>query len=184
MESIGEQVGIDPLLAIAIVRQESRFNPEAKSLAAARGLMQVVPVTFERLRQDLKRPELKLEQLHQPEVGLELGMTYLKYLGERFGGRPELVVAAYNGGPENVDRWMSQARSDDLLDFLAVISFKETRDYVRIVIDNWWVYCDLYRDGQEPPRRMLTAAANPAPPEKGVWMPASPAATPPAAPAP
>jgi soluble lytic murein transglycosylase len=121
--------------------------------------MQIVPVTLERLREQMGRPELGLEELHQPDVGLELGMFYLRQLGEKFGGRPEVVLAAYNAGPENAERWLSQIKSDDLLDFLTTISFKETRDYVRIVLYNRWLYYDLYRQGQDPPRLMILGQA-------------------------
>jgi peptidoglycan lytic transglycosylase len=154
-EALAGRLGVDPLLAVAVVRQESRFNPQARSLAAARGLMQIVPVTFEGLRQEIGRPELGLDDLQRPEVNLELGIAYLKDLGERFGGRPEVVLAAYNAGPANAERWLAQTRGGDQLDFLAAITFKETRDYVRFVLDNWWTYYSLYRGGQTPPRQML-----------------------------
>jgi soluble lytic murein transglycosylase len=160
MEELGRRLGVEPLLAIAVIRQESRYDPGAKSLAAARGLMQVVPVTFELLSRQLGREDLKIEDLHRPEIGIEMGMTYLRSLGERYGGRPEVVLAAYNAGPENAERWLEQVRGDDLLDYLAVISFKETRDYVRIVMNNWRIYHELYR-GSEPPRRMLTDLEQP-----------------------
>jgi soluble lytic murein transglycosylase len=158
IEELAGRIGVDPLLAVAVMRQESRFNPEARSFAAARGLMQIVPVTFEGLRQWLARPELELEDLHRPEVSLELGMAYLGQLGERFEGRPEVVLAAYNAGPGNAQRWLDQTRGGDLVDFLAAIPFKETRDYVRIVLENWWAYCELYR-GRPPPESILAAPA-------------------------
>ncbi len=154
-KKMASEIGVDPLLVAAIARRESRFNPLAQSLAGARGLMQIVPVTFQQLKTRLRRPELTLEDLFDERTSLELSIHYLRELGDRFEGRPEVVLAAYNAGPANARRWLSQCSCEDPLDFIATISFKETRNYVRFVLDNWWAYNDLYGTPGALPKRML-----------------------------
>ena len=99
--------GLDPELVNAVIWVESRFRPEAKSSAGARGLMQLMPATAAHLAKQLgeRRPKA-----HDPEFNIKAGSYYLSRLLERFDGDERLAVAAYNAGPGNVAKWQSQGK--------------------------------------------------------------------------
>jgi soluble lytic murein transglycosylase len=136
--------GVDPLLLLAIVRQESSFMAGAQSRAGALGLAQVVPATGQSLAQQLGQADrFDPGQLLQPEVNLEYGATYLANVARRYGGRLFPIVASYNAGPGAVDRWLRTFGDDpDLLYELA--PFDETHTYMERVYVNYRFYQRLY----------------------------------------
>jgi soluble lytic murein transglycosylase len=136
--------GVDPFLAAALIRQESMFNPRARSAAGALGLMQVMPKTGQTLARSLGVARFKPELLLQPELNIHLGMRYLADQLAAYGDRIDAVLAAYNAGPARVTRWQNFPEYAHRSLFAERIPFDETRDYVRIVQNNRRIYAALY----------------------------------------
>jgi soluble lytic murein transglycosylase len=136
--------GVDPLLAAALIRQESMFNPEATSPAGAIGLMQIVPHTGEALARRLGVRRFDLDILKHVEFNAHLGMAYLEDQLSSFEGRLPVVLAAYNAGPHRITRWREFPEFQDDELFAERIPFAETRDYVKIVQNNARIYAALY----------------------------------------
>lgn len=128
----GEE-GLDPALVAAIIWQESTFNPGAVSRAGARGLMQVIPRTGRTLAKRLG-VRYRTSALHDPEISLDFGTRYLREMLERFGGRVERALAAYNAGPERVDVWVAGRPDMPADEFIESIPFTETRNYVMTIL--------------------------------------------------
>ena len=134
---------IDPLLVLAVMRQESLFDPEARSSANARGLMQLLPATAHRVaRADPAVSED--DNLTRPERNIQLGVRYLRSLLDLFQGDTLKALAAYNGGENAVEKWERQFASLAADEFVECITFRETRDYVKRVIGNYERYRQLY----------------------------------------
>jgi soluble lytic murein transglycosylase-like protein/lipopolysaccharide biosynthesis regulator YciM len=125
---------VDPLWLHAIIWQESRYNPNARSGAAARGLMQFIPETAQSIGSELGLSDFSVEQLYDPAINIRMGARLWSSLMEKLR-YPEMALAAYNGGPTNVERWKKKgmASPDDLDMFVADIGFTETKRYVMAV---------------------------------------------------
>jgi soluble lytic murein transglycosylase-like protein/TolA-binding protein len=121
---------IDPLWLHAIIWQESKYNPAARSGASARGLMQFIPETAAAVAASAGMPAVSVEKLYDPAVSIQLGAAYWASLIEKMKS-PEMALAAYNGGPDNVQRWMSKSSDPEL--FVSDIGFVETKKYVMLV---------------------------------------------------
>ncbi len=121
---------VEPLWLHAIIWQESKYNPAARSGAGARGLMQFIPETAEAVGASLGLTDLSFNTLYDPAVSIQLGAAYWSSLIEKWKS-PEMALAAYNGGPENVQRWLSKSRDPEL--FVSDIGFVETKKYVMSV---------------------------------------------------
>jgi soluble lytic murein transglycosylase len=143
--------GVDPALVAAIICQESTFNAGAVSSAGARGLMQVIPPTGRSLARSLG-VRYKTAGLHDPATSLGYGTRYLRQLFDRFGGRVERVLAAYNAGPYRVDAWTSGRPEMGDEEFVESIPFTETRQYVMIILANREHYRRIYDLGAAPQR--------------------------------
>jgi soluble lytic murein transglycosylase len=140
------QAGLDPAYVYGLIRQESRFVPDARSHVGASGLMQVMPATARWTAKKLGL-DFKPEQLSEREVNLRLGTGYLKLVLDSFQGSQAMAAAAYNAGPGRPRRW----REGPVLDaavWAENIPFAETRDYVRKVLSNATVYAQLL--GRDP----------------------------------
>ncbi len=144
--------GVDPRLVLAIMRQESGFKPRAKSIAAARGLLQLTPDTAARYAAHVGMNNLRDEDLYRPETSILLGSVYLAELAREFPNLPEAVVASYNGGEDNVARWLKRAGRRDPGVFAAEVGFEETKKYVYIVMANYRAYQELYTKDLGPRR--------------------------------
>lgn len=138
--------GVDPFLAAALIRQESMFNPRARSPVGALGLMQVMPATGRSLARSLGVSRFSEDMLTQPELNVHFGMAYLADQIRNYGDRLDAVLAAYNAGPTRVSRWQDFPEYRDRLLFAERIPYDETRDYVRIVQNNRRIYAVLYGD--------------------------------------
>lgn len=136
---------VDQALMHAIMRQESAFKPRVKSRAGARGLMQLMPNTAKFIRNKQNRPVYSRNALLNPSVNMGLGQDYLQYLMAKLDGNIIKVVASYNAGPGNVNKWIKKdiGKGDPIL-FIESIPFLETRKYVKYVLSNWWMYQDRY----------------------------------------
>ena len=136
---------IEAALTNAITRQESNFDTEAVSSANARGLMQLLPATAQQVARRLNTP-YQLPMLQgNPAFNMRLGSAYLAQMIDRFGGTWPYAIAAYNAGPGRVDEWLQtngDARTATLqmLDWIELIPFAETRNYVQRVLENAVVY--------------------------------------------
>jgi soluble lytic murein transglycosylase len=135
---------LDPYLILALIRQESLFDPQARSPATALGLMQLLPSTAARVARQIGMPPPSNEQLFQPEVNLRLGTQYLKDLLQRYSNDWFKAIAAYNAGESAVDRWEKELQTDDVEEFVERIPYLETRGYVKLVMRNHRIYKRLY----------------------------------------
>lgn len=142
---------VDRALVFALIRQESRFRPDAKSRAGARGLMQLMPATAGFVAKRRFRGSARNELL-DPGLNLRLGQDYVKMLlSERQAGENIFfTMTAYNGGPGNLQKWLKKVdHADDPLLFIESIPSRETRNYVEHVLANLWIY--RHKMGQEAP---------------------------------
>lgn len=135
---------IDPLLVQALTREESYFNHQAVSSSNAKGLMQLIPSTATAVAGWEKLSSFSQFDLFKPEINIRLGTRYLKYTHDTFSGNSMLAVAAYNGGPGNVKKWLNSLSTDDWDQFVENIPLSETRNYVRKVFRSYWAYRDIY----------------------------------------
>ena len=132
----GETIGVDPILVLSLMKQESAFDREAGSSVGASGYMQLMPFTAADVEADVERRDLL-----NPEINIRIGTKYLKKMIERYKGNFALALAAYNSGPTAVDRWIREGRaSRSFLEFVEQIPYKETRDYVGTIFRNYVWY--------------------------------------------
>ena len=136
-----QRQNIDPLLLAALVREESRFDPTAKSWVGATGLAQLMPTTAAWVVKQV--PDVKGRPLTDPHANLSLGAWYLAYTHRFFDQQSMYAVAAYNGGPGAVARWKKTFRGDPD-EFVEAIGYNETRLYVKKVFASYWNYQKLY----------------------------------------
>ncbi len=133
MLQAGKAQNIDPSWLLAIARQESAFNPEARSHAGAMGLMQLMPDTGRLISKIINRPLKRINELYRPERNIELGSAYLRRMYDENQKNPVLATAAYNAGPHRVNKWLP-AHSLDADIWAENIPFNETRHYVQTVM--------------------------------------------------
>lgn len=136
---------LDPYLIAGIIRQETVFNPKARSRANALGLMQLLPSTGQAVarKNSLGGGRISQADLFNPVINIQLGTAYIRELFDRFG-RFEYVAAAYNGGPTRVSRWLNQTPEKEIEDWVEGIPISETRLYVQGVYRNSRQYQRLY----------------------------------------
>lgn len=138
--------GVDPRFVLSIMRQESRFRPEAKSNAAARGLLQFIPSTANQMAGELGLKDFLQDDLYNPRMAVLFGSQYMGNLFRLFPDMPQAVAASYNGGEDNVARWVARARSNDPDRYTLEIGFSQSKDYIYKVTPNYWVYQMLYTE--------------------------------------
>jgi len=138
------EYSLDPYLVASLIKAESNFNSNAKSQKNAFGLMQITDETGRWAAKEMKIDNFNTELLYDPEFNIKMGCWYLKNLKTEFNGNMDVVLAAYNGGRGNVQKWLSSKdHSADGLN-LYYIPFKETDKYVKKVNTNYKVYKFLY----------------------------------------
>jgi soluble lytic murein transglycosylase len=142
--SASKKRGIDPRFILAIIRQESVFKPMAKSPAGARGLLQLTIDAAHKYAPGAGINSLNENQLYQPETSILVGSEYLRELYSLFPNMHEAVAASYNGGEDNVARWVKRAKHKDAGVFTSEVGFDETKNYVQKVLNNYRVYQELY----------------------------------------
>lgn len=143
---------VDPAVTLGIIRQESSFDTAALSPAGALGLMQLMPATARLVGQQIGDPVSTAALLEQPEQNMKLGTAYLHGLIASFNGSLPLAIAAYNAGPTRVTRWLQENGDPrkgqiDMIDWIELIPFNETRNYVQRVIEN----IEIYRADRDDP---------------------------------
>lgn len=129
----------DPLLVKSLIRQESAFNPSARSRAKAMGLMQLI------LPAARVFGVRRSKELFEPDTNIRVGSRYLKTLIERFGS-VEAALAAYNAGPNAVRDWQERYPTENINLFVEMIPYSETREYVRLVLRNYKMYQEILRE--------------------------------------
>ncbi|WP_169568919.1 lytic transglycosylase domain-containing protein [Sneathiella limimaris] len=143
-----EDAAIEHPLILAITRQESAFATDAVSPAGARGLMQLMPRTAKHVSKKLKLSYSRSRLIQDPAYNVTLGSNYLGNLIDRFDGSYILAIASYNAGGSRVRRWIEDwgdPRRGDIntVDWIELIPFSETRNYVQRVMENLQVYRQL-----------------------------------------
>jgi outer membrane protein assembly factor BamD (BamD/ComL family) len=140
VEGYGLELNLDNSLVLALILAESGFNRHAHSSANAYGLMQIVPGTARAIADELNFDCSLPTDLFNPEININFGTYYLNSLLEQFDNIQEYALAAYNAGPHRVQRWMTFKFSDDIDFFVENIEYSQTRNYVRKVMRNYWIY--------------------------------------------
>lgn len=130
---------LDPLLVMALIRQESNFNPQAVSPSGAMGLMQMIPQTALRLVKATKQKKFQWPRMFDPAVNIKLGTFYLKFLYELFDKELPYALAAYNAGEEAVSRWLILRKEESVLYFIEEIPYEQTQVYTQKVLTNYWL---------------------------------------------
>ncbi len=156
-ERSARQHNLDPFLLAALARQESEFDPKAISPSNARGLTQVLPGTGRELSRKLQLKAFSTARLFQPSVNLQLGAYYLRSIADNFEGLWEETLAGYNAGPARVKSWLSWAEFREPAEFVESIPYRETRNYVQIVLRNADLYRRIY--ATTPPIPVVKTAA-------------------------
>jgi len=155
------QDAVDPAVVLGLIRQESSFDSTTVSPAGARGLMQLMPGTAATVAHEIGTTVTPVALVFDPQANMRLGTAYLRKLLGRYDGALPLALAAYNAGPARVDQWLAEngdpragpgaaapghvaggspGGSIDMIDWIELIPFGETRDYVQRVLENVVIY--------------------------------------------
>ena len=143
--TLNQELEAEQAIVLSIIRQESNFSSHVVSPAGARGLMQIMPATAKQVAQK-KKKKFDPQMLNSnPEFNVEVGSAYFSELLKRFDGSYILALAAYNAGPTNVRRWLKSigtpgTENIDPIDWIEMIPFNETRNYVLRVLENLHIY--------------------------------------------
>lgn len=141
------EYSLDPYLVSAVINVESHYRPDARSSKNAMGLMQITPSTGRWAAKNLRISNFRDDMLYSPETNIRIGCWYLRYLENEFnssGSDIKTVLAAYNGGSSNVNKWLKDGAFSQSSSKLDGIPFKETENYIRKVTENYRIYKWLY----------------------------------------
>ncbi|MBP3255018.1 MAG: lytic transglycosylase domain-containing protein [Clostridia bacterium] len=137
---------VDPLLVFAIIKAESDFKSDALSKSGAIGLMQLMPETAEEILNEIGI-ELKYDdELYDEEKNIKVGTKYYAFLNEKYNGKIELALAAYNAGIGNVNKWIEEGIISKDGSNIENIPYKETNNYVRKILRDYAIYRNLYKE--------------------------------------
>ena len=152
---------LDPYVIAALIAQESTFDPSARSVANAYGLMQVLPSTGRRLATALGIRRFRTSMLTNGDTNIRLGTLYFKRLVTQFGGT-HYALASYNAGENRVVRWKAERPGMDEDEFIDDIPYPETQNYVKRILGTAEDYRRLYGGGDAQPRPVVKSATKPA----------------------
>ena len=129
IEQYSVEYNVDPLFITAIIKVESNFNPKAKSKKGAIGLMQIMPSTAREIAEKyLNISDFSEYKIYEPEFNIRLGVYYVKILSEMFNNNINLVLASYNAGLGNVQKWQQE---NPIIEYDSQeMPFRETKNYV------------------------------------------------------
>ena len=130
----------NPIILQAIIKEESHFNPFAKSAVGASGLMQLMPATYNEVVKKHNLPK----DLSAETANITAGSLYYASLKRMLGNKDLYTIAAYNGGIGSVTNWFSKLIYNDTDEFVEQIPYPETRNYVKKVLRSYWVYGNIY----------------------------------------
>lgn len=139
VEEASTKNSIDPLLVLSVMREESRFDTDARSIAGALGLMQLMPSTAHRFDKHVKIVLKNHNQLHDARTNILIGSYYLKQLIKNFNSIP-IAIAAYNAGEDAVRDWLKKCNYSTIDEFIEDIPYDETRNYVKRVLTTYFEY--------------------------------------------
>ncbi|HXX80239.1 MAG TPA: transglycosylase SLT domain-containing protein [Thermodesulfovibrionales bacterium] len=140
---ISEHNTLDPFLLLSVIREESRFDPRARSVAGALGLLQVMPRTAHKLSRHLNLDISDDAALYDIKTNITIGGYYLNSLLKEFGSLPA-ALAAYNAGRDKVREWIKEGHYRSVDEFIEDIPYDETRDYVKRVLLTYATYMNLW----------------------------------------
>jgi soluble lytic murein transglycosylase len=135
--------GVDPYLVAAIIREESQYDWRAVSRVGAIGLMQVMPGTANTVAQRFGFPAVGRDDLFDQETNIRIGVHYVEQLLEQFSGNVMHAIASYNAGPTAVGSWIVLHRGRSQDEFVELIPYQETRQYVKRVLRSYREYTRL-----------------------------------------
>ena len=150
VEAAGRENEVSPLILLALIRQESLYDPQATSVAGALGLTQVIPTTATEIAEKLDHGDFDLRDLLRPSTNIEFGAFYLGDQLRLFDGDLYLALAAYNGGPGNALRWSDDPAAVDPDFLVEIIDLQETKSYLELVLANYAAYRFLYGGASHP----------------------------------
>ena len=148
------ELQLDESWVLGIVRQESRFIPQARSAAGARGLMQVMPSTARWIAKRVGMRNFSLAHVSDVAVNIALGTNYLRVVLDGLDGSPVLAAAAYNAGPRRAQQWRATHPMEAAI-YIESIPVHETRDYVKKVMSNTMYYAALLSGDTQPLKERL-----------------------------
>ena len=134
---------VDPFLAAAIIREESQYDTRALSRVGAIGLMQVMPVTAQAVARKYGFANVSRDDLFDQNINIQFGVRYLEQLLQQYGGNIIHAVAAYNAGPAAVSTWIEKHGGKESDEFVELIPYQETRQYVKRVLRSYREYFRL-----------------------------------------
>lgn len=143
-DETSKNLKIDPSLAHALIKQESRYQKDIVSKAGAIGLMQLMPYTARAIASSLQIRPPRASDLMDPEINIKLGIYYMEDVFKAFDNNMIHAIASYNAGPAAVQGWKKRFASEDPDEFIENIPYNETKNYVKRILNNFWVYKELY----------------------------------------
>lgn len=143
VQTWGHKFKVSPELMLSIIRQESSFNPFARSPADAFGLMQLLPSVAKERVARVKIPVHHFEDLYKPEVNIPYGAALLSDLQKKYRGQFVLTVASYNANEKAIGNWLRTRLKEDPLEFIEDVPYEETRAYIKLVLRNFIFYSRL-----------------------------------------
>ena len=146
IQKYAHSVGNDAPLMLALVREESYFNPDAKSSVGARGLMQLMPATAKEISAHYGYGMTSENDLYKPELNIKIGNSYYAQLRSMLNNLDISAIAAYNGGIGSIGRWKKNLSYGDTDEFVEQIPYPETKNYVKKVFRSYWNYLRIYID--------------------------------------
>lgn len=154
---------VDEALVFAIIRKESGFSAGAKSRAKAAGMMQIMPATAAFISKDRKLRTTNRYKLYDPSFNITLGQKYIEHLFDEplIDNNIAKMLAAYNGGPGNLNKWLkSMNHGGDMMMFIESLPARETRNYVKAVLANLWMYRKQFDQPTLALRSLVTSQEN------------------------
>ena len=136
-----DKYDVDTHLALALIKAESNFTPDAQSHANAKGLMQLTDETFNYCKNNI--PSLE-KDIFNPDINIHAGVWYLSYLTDKFDGNVENALAAYNAGASNVKKWLADKEFSSDGKILSTTPYKETSRYIKKIHYYEKIYSLLY----------------------------------------
>lgn len=146
IQEVARMYNIDVFLMLALVREESYFNPNAVSVSNAMGLAQIIPPTGREIARQLG---VKRYNLFHPTTNLKFGAFYIAQCLKEFNGNVQCALAAYNAGPHRVREWIKEIDTSRMDEWVEWIPFKQTRNYVKKVMRSYYVYKMLYKKDEK-----------------------------------
>ncbi len=154
VEPSAKEFKIPSELVWGIMKAESQYRRDAISPVGALGLMQIMPFTGKKVAQLLNQTSFKASMLLEPTHAVRIGSRYLARLMQNFDQEIPFVAAAYNAGPHRVKNWIAHFGTLEMDEFIEHIPFLETRNYVKRVVSNSFVYGKLYSVSKDLPLRL------------------------------